>query len=168
MSVKGLTHWPLGDFNLILGRVGNFQANFSEWWLRYLLWNCPQMNATRVDLTDDKSTLVQVMAWCCQVTSHILSQCWPRCMSPNGVTRPQWLKFRIGSNCQLIISNFIEFTLLKTSKLLLPQMVVHGVINFCQHWFTELQVMVCCLAVSSHYLNQRWHTISKVPWLLSS
>ena len=24
-----------------------FQANFSEWWLRYLLSNCPEMNATR-------------------------------------------------------------------------------------------------------------------------
>ena len=22
--------------------LGNFQANFSEWWLRYLLWNCPR------------------------------------------------------------------------------------------------------------------------------
>ena len=39
-----LTHWPLGDFNLILV---NFHANFSEWWLRYLLRNCLQMNATR-------------------------------------------------------------------------------------------------------------------------
>ena len=29
-------------------------------------------------LTDDKSTLVQVMAWCRQATSHYLSQCWPR------------------------------------------------------------------------------------------
>ena len=28
-------------------QLGNFHANFSEWWLRYLLWNCPQMNATR-------------------------------------------------------------------------------------------------------------------------
>ena len=28
------------------------------------------------DLTDDKSTLVQVMAWCRQATSHYLSQCW--------------------------------------------------------------------------------------------
>ena len=27
--------------------VDKFQANFSEWWLRYLLWNCPQMNSTR-------------------------------------------------------------------------------------------------------------------------
>ena len=30
------------------------------------------------DLTYDKSTLVQVMAWCRQATSHYLSQCWPR------------------------------------------------------------------------------------------
>ena len=45
-----------------------------------------------LDLTDDKSTLVQVMAWCCQATSHYLSQCWPRSMLPNGVTRPQWVK----------------------------------------------------------------------------
>ena len=27
-----------------------------------------------------KSTLVQVMAWCRQATSHYLSQCWPRSM----------------------------------------------------------------------------------------
>ena len=43
------------------------------------------------DLTDDESTLVQVMAWCRQASSHYLSQCWPRSMSPNGVTRPQWV-----------------------------------------------------------------------------
>ena len=45
-----------------------------------------------LDLTDNKSTLVQVMAWYRQATSHYLSQCWPRSMSPNGVTRPQWVK----------------------------------------------------------------------------
>ena len=45
-----------------------------------------------LDLIDDKSTLVQVMTWCRQATSHYLSQCWPRSMSPNGVTRPQWVK----------------------------------------------------------------------------
>ena len=43
------------------------------------------------DFTDDKSTLVQVMAWCRQASSHYLSQCWPRSMLPNGVTRPQWV-----------------------------------------------------------------------------
>ena len=28
-----------------------------------------------------------------QATSHYLSQCWPRSMSPYGVTRPQWIKW---------------------------------------------------------------------------
>ena len=44
-----------------------------------------------VDLTDDKSTLVQVMARWRQATSHYLGQCWPRSMSLYGVTRPQWV-----------------------------------------------------------------------------
>ena len=44
-----------------------------------------------LDFTDDQSTWVQVMAWCRQATSHYLSQCWPRSLSPYGVTRPQWV-----------------------------------------------------------------------------
>ena len=42
--------------------------------------------------TEDMSILVQVMAWCRQATSHYLSECWPRSLSPYGVTRPQWVK----------------------------------------------------------------------------
>ena len=42
-----------------------------------------------LDLTDDQSTLVQVMAWCHQATSHYLSQSWLRSLLPFGVTRPQ-------------------------------------------------------------------------------
>ena len=42
-------------------------------------------------LIDDKSTLVQVMAWCRQATSHYLSQWWPRSLSPYGIVRPQWV-----------------------------------------------------------------------------
>ena len=44
------------------------------------------------DFADDKSTLVQVMAWCRQATSHYLDQCWPRSISPYGVARPRWVK----------------------------------------------------------------------------
>ena len=44
-----------------------------------------------LDLTDDKPTLVQVMAWCRQATSHYLSQCWPSSLSPYGVTCSQWV-----------------------------------------------------------------------------
>ena len=42
---------------------------------------------------DEKSALVQVMAWWHQATSHYLNQCWPRSMSQYGVTRLQrhWL-----------------------------------------------------------------------------
>ena len=52
--------------------------------LRLIRW-MPQ------DLTDDKSTVVQVMACCRQAISHYLSQCGPRFLSPYGVTRPQWV-----------------------------------------------------------------------------
>ena len=44
-----------------------------------------------LDFTDDQSTLVHVMAWCRQATSHYVSQCWPRSLSPYGITRPQWV-----------------------------------------------------------------------------
>ena len=44
-----------------------------------------------LDFTDDQSTLVQVMAWCRQATSHYLSQCWPSSLASYGVTRPQWV-----------------------------------------------------------------------------
>ena len=48
-----------------------------------------------LDFTDDQSILVQVMAWCCQATSHYQSQCWPRSVVPYGVTRPQWVNNNI-------------------------------------------------------------------------
>ena len=47
------------------------------------------------DLTDDKSTLVQVMAWCHQAARHYLNQCWRRSPTPYGVTRSQWVKVPI-------------------------------------------------------------------------
>ena len=74
-----------------------------EWNFRYLIlqiisvidrWGiCYELALRRMslDLTDDKSILVQVMAWCHQATSYYLSQCWPRSLSPYGVTRPNEL-----------------------------------------------------------------------------
>ena len=60
-----------------------------------------------LDLTDDKSTLVQVMAWCRQATSHYLSQWWPRSMSPYGVIRPQWVNTTKYKFCAHILQNSI-------------------------------------------------------------
>ena len=44
-----------------------------------------------LDFIDDQSTLVQIMAWCHQETSHYLSQCWPGSLSPYGITWSQWV-----------------------------------------------------------------------------
>ena len=45
------------------------------------------------DLSDEKSTMFQLMAWCHQATSHYLNQCWPSLMMmPFGVIRLQWVK----------------------------------------------------------------------------
>ena len=46
------------------------------------------------DPTGDKSTLIQGMAWCCPATCHYLSQCWPRSVSPYGITRLEWVKWK--------------------------------------------------------------------------
>ena len=51
-----------------------------------------------LNLSDEKSTLVQVMAWCRQATSHYLNQCWPRSPTPYGVIRPQWVNI-IHNHC---------------------------------------------------------------------
>ena len=77
---------------------GGFQRNFSEVIFQLILlidgWSISCKIALEwmtMDLTDGKSTLVQVMAWCRQATSHYLSQCWPRSLSPYGVIRPHWV-----------------------------------------------------------------------------
>ena len=51
---------------------------------RFVMWHT---GGATLDFTDDKSTLLQGMAWCCQATSHCLSQCWPSSLLPYGVTR---------------------------------------------------------------------------------
>ena len=82
-----LTHWHLVDFNKVL----------VKWFSKFILaidgWDISHEISSRwmsLDLTD-KSILVQVMTWCRQATSHYLSQCWPRSLSPYGVTRQQWV-----------------------------------------------------------------------------
>ena len=87
-----------------------------EWNLRYLIsqiisgiddWGIycePALRWMPLDLIDDKSTLVQVMAWCRQATSHYLSQCWPRSLSPYGITRSQWVKYEWYSCCRPVIT----------------------------------------------------------------
>ena len=114
----------------------------------------------QLDLTDDKSTLVQVMAWCCQATSHYLSQCWPRSRSPNVITRPQWVNsspprqngHHFADNifrCIFVNKKFCIF--IKISLQFAP----NGPIDNNQ---ALAEIMAWCLfgPVPSHYLNHWW------------
>ena len=91
------TH-PLGNFILNSLAPGRFGRDFKN-----LIFNLVLLIGILRSLYDNalrsvpqnitgKSTLVQVMAWGRQATSHYLSQCWPRSMLPYGVIRPQWVK----------------------------------------------------------------------------
>ena len=80
--VPGGFHYSLKLVNFKFISTINILSIFCEIAIRWM----PQ------HLTDHKSTLIQVMAWCRQATSHYLSQCWHRSMLPYDVTRPQWVK----------------------------------------------------------------------------
>ena len=95
-TVKSQHHWYISQ--LKLSKKERFERNFRQviFQLISVTDGCGisckiALRWMPLDLTDDKSTLVQVMAWCRQAASHYLSQCWPRFMSPYGVTRPQWV-----------------------------------------------------------------------------
>ena len=67
-------------------------------------WSISCKNApgwTSPDQTADKSTLVQVMAWCRQASSHYLNQCWLRSMPPYCITSPQWVNAYNHTECQM-------------------------------------------------------------------
>ena len=59
-----LTHWPLCDLNEITNK-SNFQSDFIDWWLNWSI-------SCKIVLSDEKS-LVWVMAWCSQATTHYLN-----------------------------------------------------------------------------------------------
>ena len=63
-----------------------------------------------LDFIDDQSTLVHVMAWCLQATSHQVRQCWLGSLSPYGVTGPQWVnKQHLPCRYRLVTSKLIQW-----------------------------------------------------------
>ena len=69
ISVHTSKSWPF--FNSLA--PGRFEGKFS--------WIILAPVLLSLDLTNDKSTSVQVMVWCRQAASHYMRQCWPRLMS---------------------------------------------------------------------------------------
>ena len=93
------------------------------------------------DLTDDKSTLLQVMAWYRQTTSHYLNQCWPRSPTPYGVTRPQWAKVSpyhtklILVNIKYNICNFSTLRLRRKSKYFILEDIALSITQIGYNWW---------------------------------
>ena len=108
-----LTHWP----------PGKFERNFRHVIFKHILvidgWGISCEIALiwmSLDFIDDQSTLVQVMDWCRQATSHYLSQCWPRSLSPYGVIRPQSIKYLISG--KKVASNMCLNKVIQNSDIL--------------------------------------------------
>ena len=118
ITTSVISHWKLQDDNRSLNSIGpgtiqwypnslapgRFERNFNQVIFNLTLviagWGISCKIALRwmsLHLTGDKSTLVQVMAWCCQAISHYLSQCWLSSLLPYGITRPQWVKTSISN-----------------------------------------------------------------------
>ena len=97
-------------FNLVL--LIGISTSSNDNALRWMPW----------DLTDDKSTFAQVMAWCLQAMSYYLSQCWSSSMSPYGLTRPQWVNICTSLNTQMhtqtytVISEEVPWWMIQTSS----------------------------------------------------
>ena len=105
-----------------------------------------------LDLTNDKSTLVQVMAWCHQATSHYLTQCWPRSMLPYGINRPQWVnvwdfmfpRITVGQSRLVVIRFlFIEYIELSEQMDVILQMVFWNPNTYS--WMT---ITVLCMTLN--------------------
>ena len=89
-------------------------------------------------LTDNKSTLVQVLAWCRQATSDYLNQCWPRSMSPYGVTRLQWVNTLRPKKMAAILKK--SSIALSWQKMFAFWLKIHWILTrlhltVSQHWF---------------------------------
>ena len=87
-----LTQWPLGSWSSISGCYLKL-ITFKLIPRIDIMSTCCEITLGDMaeTLADEQATLVQVMAWCRQTTSHYVSQCWPRSMALYGVTKLQWV-----------------------------------------------------------------------------
>ena len=72
-----------------------FGSNFTIVFFKFISWIDILIISCKIGLRsqnpiDDKSKLVQVMAWHLAAPSHYLNQCWRSSMTPYGITSPQY------------------------------------------------------------------------------
>ena len=127
-----------------------------------LIWMSP-------DFTDDQSTLVQVMAWCRQATSHYMNQCWPRSISPYGVTRPQWVNYHNLADRNILVPKHSVHKQLITRSLQCLQMSWYRMSSIRWHCAEELDIIFAkvlyTLMISNTFSLLKRHN-SKRPTVL--
>ena len=123
---------------------------FSEIALRWMLQH----------LTDDLSTLVQVMAWCSQTRSHYLSQCWLRSMLPYGIAKPQWI------NGSLSLYHKLKISLPKTLCRKRPMTTQTIRLKYAwNNFFSKSCLIIASFIVDDSFCN---FAESTAVWLLCS
>ena len=113
------------------GRGSNFKSIISEYILRIKSisnrWEMVRMWVPHKTF-DDKSTLVQVMAWWRQATSHYLKQCWPRFPTPPGPQRVKmWACLRWWLKHHMHVKPWICFDYVKQNP-------AHATLSATLHW----------------------------------
>ena len=77
--------WPRHESDWFYGVFSNITGGQQPPDSIKILWFFCRFGRCESGITNEKSTLVQVMAWCRQATIHYLSQCWPSSMSPYSI-----------------------------------------------------------------------------------
>ena len=107
-----------------------------------------------LDLTDDKSTLSQIMAWCHQVPSHYLSQCWLSSMLQYGVTRPQWFKYHGTAH------SYTKQTTFQTTKMF--WVTPYNILFKRKKFMTCLDNLIMSTQVQNCYIFYLFNSIAKL------
>ena len=92
--------------------VSNCESIIFQLIMQYSIWSTKYeiiISWMSQNFTNEKWTLVEVMAWCHHVTSRHLNQCWPRSLSPYGIIRPQWVTAEVNYNMVHTFINLFSF-----------------------------------------------------------
>ena len=129
-----------------------------------------------LDFAADKSTLVQVMAWCRQATSHYLSQCWLASLSHNELMMiSNFVIDPVAYNEMAMRSNAAILDYCRTSMSALSGGTA-GIIGLTSlYGFAFYFVTACMLSVSTvgnfrgHVYGLQWNfahvTTAKLLWV---
>ena len=104
------------------------------------------------------------MAWCRQATSHYLSQCWPRSMSPYGVIRPKWVNIWYYTGSYDFTFSFISYkTWIRSPRWFTNKFTAIHATNYSHGTCFRF----CYVKISTGF-NHKFHwEISRLPWTIS-